>query len=162
MLRLVTPQVRAPLSSIGIRAISSSPKRALFDNAGVPQPPGYITGTVNDAVKLPKPDRYHGSYHWGFERLVTAGLVPLTVWPFVTGSLPPLADFTLGALLIAHCHMGFGSCITDYIPKRRFPKLHPACFYLLGLGSAVGLYGVYKLETEEEGLVGVAKGLWDA
>lgn len=140
----------------------SSPKRSLFDNAGVPQPPGYITGTVNDAVNLPKSDRYHGSYHWGFERLVTIGITPFVVWPFVTGYLPPVADATLGALLIAHCHMGLGCCITDYIPKRRFPKFNPACSYMLGGGSLVALYGLYKMETEDEGLVASAKKLWHA
>lgn len=163
MLKLLTPTARATsLRALPKMASVAVPKRSLFDNAGVPQPPGYIKGTVNDAQPVPKADRFHGSYHWTYERIITVGLVPLTVWPFITGSLPPMADTALGVLLVAHCQSGFGSCITDYIPKRRFPKLHPASFYLLYAGSAVALYGIYRLETEEEGLVGAAKALWEA
>ncbi|GMM49727.1 succinate dehydrogenase membrane anchor subunit [Starmerella bacillaris] len=153
---------QSALPSIGIRSLSATPKRLVFEQFGVKQPPGYIVGTVNDAVKLGKPDKVHGPYHWLFERIDILVFAPLIGYAISAGSLPPILDATMGLFLLAHMHMGFGSCITDYVPKRLFPKLGPLCFFLLGCGTAVSAYGLYKLETEEEGLVGAAKTLWRA
>lgn len=151
--------LKAPLT---LRHFSVIPARRVFEPFGVKQPPGYIVGTVNDAVKLNKPDKLHGPYHWMIERANIIAFVPLVVYALANGSLPPVADAALGALMIAHCHMGFGACITDYVPPRLFPKLNPICFFLLGAGSATALYGVYKLETEDEGVVGAIRTLWKA
>lgn len=56
---------------------------------------------------MPDPDYAHGSYHWSFERIVSAGLIPLTVAPFAAGSLNPVTDSVLCALLVVHSHIGF-------------------------------------------------------
>lgn len=45
-------------------------------------------------------------------RIVAAALIPLTVAPFATGSLHPITDATLCALLIIHSHIGF-----EYAPN---------------------------------------------
>lgn len=149
-----------------LRSAVASPvfiaRRGLFEGYGVPQPPGNIVGTVNDAVPTPAPDAVHGSYHWTFERMVAVGLVPLTVLPVATGTLSPALDALFGGLLIAHCITGFQSCITDYIPTRKFPRGHKVCNWLLYIGSAGALYGVYKIETEEEGITGAVKKIWNA
>ena len=64
-------------------------------------------GTVNDPVEFPPPSRVHGSYHWAFERILSAGLVPLTVASFVTsGTNYPILDGLLGVSLIMHSHIG--------------------------------------------------------
>ena len=64
-------------------------------------------GTVNDPTTFPPPSKSHGSYHWSFERLLAAGLVPLTTAAFVTsGSPAPLLDGLLGVSLIVHSHIG--------------------------------------------------------
>jgi succinate dehydrogenase (ubiquinone) membrane anchor subunit len=64
-------------------------------------------GTVNDPTTFPPSSRSHGSYHWTFERLLSAGLVPLTAAAFVTsGSPTPLLDGLLGISLIVHSHIG--------------------------------------------------------
>lgn len=39
-----------------------------------------LKGTVNDATSFPEVgNRAHGSYHWAFERIVAASLIPLAV-----------------------------------------------------------------------------------
>lgn len=169
MLRLLTarPLLRSsfatPLkASAAIKHFSVFPARRVFEPFGVKQPPGYIVGTVNDAVKLNKPDRLHGPYHWMYERLNIIAFVPLVVYALANGSLPPVADAALGVLMISHCHTGFGACITDYFPPRLFPKISPLFFFMLGAGSATALYGLYKLETEDEGVVGAIRTLWNA
>jgi succinate dehydrogenase (ubiquinone) membrane anchor subunit len=64
-------------------------------------------GTVNDPTTFPPPSRSAGSYHWAFERLLSAGLVPLTVAAFVTsGTNYPVLDGVLGVSLIMHSHIG--------------------------------------------------------
>lgn len=73
----------------------------------LPPLPQKIEGNVNTAVPVPNPDYTHGSYHWSFERIVSAGLVPLTVAPFAAGSLNPVTDSILCALLVLHSHIGF-------------------------------------------------------
>lgn len=35
-----------------------------------------LKGTVNDATDFPEPSKAHGSYHWAFERLLSAALIP--------------------------------------------------------------------------------------
>lgn len=38
---------------------------------------------------------------------MSAGLIPLTVAPFAAGSLNPVTDSVLCALLVVHSHIGF-------------------------------------------------------
>lgn len=143
-------------------AFPSSQKRFLFEGWGVPQPPGNIVGTVNDPVKIPPPSHIHGSYHWTFERIATVGMLPLVVIPMVTGELSPVLDAVLGSLLVVHSTTGMQSVVTDYFPKRKFPKGNKVLMGLLYTGSAAALYGVYQLETEGEGIVGSVKKVWSA
>jgi hypothetical protein len=35
-----------------------------------------LKGTVNDATSFPEANKAHGSYHWAFERLLSAALIP--------------------------------------------------------------------------------------
>jgi succinate dehydrogenase (ubiquinone) membrane anchor subunit len=47
-------------------------------------------------------------------RIVSAGLVPLTIAPFAAGSLNPITDSILCALLVVHSHIGF-----EYVSQTR-------------------------------------------
>ncbi|KAH9979472.1 CybS-domain-containing protein [Lactifluus volemus] len=109
-------------------------------------------GTVNDPTTFPTPSKSHGSYHWTFERLLSAGLVPLTAAAFVTsGSPAPLLDGLLGIGLIVHSHIGFDAILVDYVHKRKFPLLGPLLTWTLRLTSfAVGV-GVYQFNTNDIG-----------
>jgi succinate dehydrogenase (ubiquinone) membrane anchor subunit len=40
-------------------------------------------------------------------RIVSAGLIPLTLAPFAAGSLNPTTDAILCSLLLIHSHIGF-------------------------------------------------------
>lgn len=151
-----------PMAARKVPMIAGTQKRFLFEGWGVPQPPGNIVGTVNDPVKTPPPSPVHGSYHWTFERIITLGLVPLAVLPLATGELTPVFDAVLGGLIVVHSNMGMESVITDYFPKRKFPKGHGVLKGLLYTGSVATLYGVYKLETEGDGIVGSVKKIWTA
>jgi len=105
--------------------------------------PQVIHGTMNDAVPIPPSSPTHGSYHWTFERLVAAGLIPLTVAPFAAGSLSPVADAILCAAIIIHSHIGFQALIIDYIPPKRLPKTRTffqvasTCQYIDGSGGVI-------------------------
>ena len=126
-------------------------------------------GTVNDPTTFPSPSKSHGSYHWSFERLLAAGLVPLTTAAFVTsGSPAPLIDGLLGVSLIVHSHIGvrlfvlsplglilnvrkFDAVLVDYVHKRKFPKLGPLLTWTLRATTlAVGV-GVYQFNTNDIG-----------
>ncbi len=73
-------------------------------------------GSVNDPTPFPPPSKTHGSHHWAFERILSAGLVPLTVAGFVTsGTNYPIIDGLLGVSLVMHSHIGV----------RLFPALIP-------------------------------------
>ncbi|ODV89316.1 hypothetical protein CANCADRAFT_28778 [Tortispora caseinolytica NRRL Y-17796] len=121
-----------------------------------------VHGTVNDAVKIPPPDKSHGSYHWSFERVLAASLVPLAAVPFASGAVSPLLDATLCSLLLVHTHMGFAACITDYFPTREFPKTNRAMFFALYGGTALALYGIYLVETKDVGITETIKKVWTA
>ncbi|KAI5961718.1 SDH4 [Candida margitis] len=127
----------------------------------IPQPPGFIVGTVNDAYVGPKPHKLEGSYHWTLERLVSAGLVPLVLAPMLTGA-STFVDSTLSALLLYHCYAGFQSCIIDYIPKRVYGSWFNYAMYLLTFGTGVAGYGIYEIEKKEGGVSTIISKLWKA
>ncbi|KAI5961198.1 SDH4 [Candida pseudojiufengensis] len=127
----------------------------------IPQPPGFIVGTVNDAYVPPKPHKLEGSYHWTAERLVSIGLVPLTLLPIFTGA-STLVDSTLSALLLYHCYAGFQSCIIDYIPKRVYGDWYNYAMYLLTFGTGVAGYGIYVMEKKDGGIVNIVSKIWKA
>ena len=65
---------------------------------------------MNDATTFPAPNRALGSYHWAFERLLSASLIPLTAAAFVTsGTNYPVLDGLLGIALVIHSHIGVRS-----------------------------------------------------
>lgn len=129
----------------------------------IPQPPGNIVGTVNDAVPVPPAHKTHGSYHWDFEKLVLLGIVPLSVAPsFTGGSLTPVLDATLGSLVLVHAQLGLESCIIDYIPKRVYGSIHNLAIYALYAGTIVGLVGLYEYETNDIGITETIKKVWNA
>lgn len=127
----------------------------------IPQPPGHIVGTVNDAYIAPKPSKTHGSYHWTSERFVSVGLIPLVLTPLFTGT-STLLDSSLSALLLYHVYAGFQSCIIDYIPKRVYGSIHNYAMWLLTFGTGVAGYGLYEIETKEGGLASVLSKVWKA
>ncbi|KZP25857.1 SDHD, membrane anchor subunit of succinate dehydrogenase [Athelia psychrophila] len=122
-----------------------------------------IQGTVNDPTTFPESDRSHGSYHWAFERLLSAGLVPLTAAAFVTsGSNYPILDGILGVSLIMHSHIGFDSILVDYVHKRKFPILGPVSTWGLRTVTVGVLVGVYSFNTNDIGLTELITKVWHA
>lgn len=127
----------------------------------IPQPPGYIVGSVNDAYVPPKATKMEGSLHWTSERLVAIGLVPLVLSPFLTGA-STVVDSTMSAFILYHCYTGFQSCIIDYIPKRVYGSLYNVTMYLLTFGTGVAGYGLYQIESKEGGVSTIVSKLWKA
>ncbi|SCV04687.1 LAMI_0H18272g1_1 [Lachancea mirantina] len=149
--------------SVAKRSFQSTARRSLTIPflSTLPQAPGGVKGNVNDAYVPPPPHKTHGSLHWDFERAVAVCMPPLVGSALASGGdLGTVADSLLCSALFAHLYIGFQSCIIDYIPKRVYGKNYNYAMYLLTLGSIVGAVGVYKLETEEEGLTGVVQKLW--
>lgn len=154
--RFLLPATR-PIVNYGISAAAF--RRPL---GTIPQPPGGIVGTVNDAVVAPPVEKSHGSYHWSFEKLVVLGLVPLAVAPFAGASLSPVLDASFSTLILLHSHLGLESCIVDYIPKRVYGPFHNVAVGALWAGTAVALYGIYELETNDIGLSAAVGKVWNA
>lgn len=124
--------------------------------------PGNIIGTVNDAYKIPLVSPYESNYHWTYERILSVGLVPLTTFPFLMGVDFPYVDTAFCLTVLFHSHCGFKSCIVDYIPERIYGFWHKAACRLLSFGSFVSMYGIYLLETSENGLFDLLSKLWSA
>ncbi|KAI0249401.1 mitochondrial inner membrane protein [Lactifluus subvellereus] len=137
-------------------------RRSTSNFAYVPGGPIY-KGTVNDPTTFPSPSKSHGSYHWSFERLLSAGLVPLTAAAFATsGSPAPLLDGLLGVGLIVHSHIGFDTVLVDYVHKRKFPMLGPLLTWTLRLTSVAVGVGVYQFNTNDIGLTEFIRRVWTA
>lgn len=147
---------RSPLGLL--RATSVLPSRALLLKPNfskfkkIEQPPGHIVGTVNDAYKIPLVSFYEGSFHWTYERILAIGLIPMTLVPILFHVEAPLFDTAFCLTVLFHAHSGLKSCIIDYIPERVYGIWHKAASRLLSLGSFVSMYGIYVLETTENGL----------
>lgn len=130
--------------------------RSLTKNADVP------THLVNDPAPVPTPSPSHGSYHWTFDRLLAAGLVPLTVAPFAAGSLNPVLDATLCGAILVHSHTGFQNILIDYIPNGRFPKARKFSMWALNAATVLVGIGLYEFETNDVGLTEAVKRVWKA
>ncbi|EFY86474.1 succinate dehydrogenase cytochrome b small subunit precursor [Metarhizium acridum CQMa 102] len=139
-------------------AFHSSSKKAAI----LPPGPQRIEGGVNDPAPIPPPSAAHGSYHWTFERLLAAGLVPLTIAPFASGSLNPTMDAVLCSAVLIHSHIGFQSVIIDYIPKRRYPGLRKLFWWGLNAATVVVGVGLYEFETNDVGVTEAIKRVWKA
>ncbi|KAL2180141.1 CybS-domain-containing protein [Thermothelomyces heterothallicus CBS 202.75] len=128
----------------------------------LPPLPQRVEGTVNDAAPVPEPSPSHGSYHWTFDRLVAASLVPLTVAPFAAGSLNPTLDAILCATILIHSHTGFQNIIIDYVPKYRVPRARKLFMWGLNAATAVVGLALYEFETTDVGITETIKRIWTA
>jgi len=117
---------------------------------------------ANDAAPVPTPNPSHGSYHWTFERLISAGLIPLTIAPFAAGSLNPITDAVLCATVLIHSHIGFDALITDYVPVKRLPKSKVVFDWGLRLATVVVGVGLYEFETNDVGVTEAIRRIWTA
>ncbi|GAA5838892.1 hypothetical protein JCM11251_003729 [Rhodosporidiobolus azoricus] len=119
----------------------------------------HVEGTVNDPTPFPTPNKAHGSYHWTFERLLSASLVPL-IGATAVSSANPVIDGVLCTALVAHSHMGFDQILTDYLHPRKFPVLGNIATWVLRLATVGVLVGVYQFETNDIGLTELIKKAW--
>ncbi|KAH8723227.1 CybS-domain-containing protein [Phaeosphaeriaceae sp. PMI808] len=147
-------------------AIPTSTRIAAFHatqrNQILPPLPQKIVGTANEPVPVPDPSYTHGSYHWSFERVISAGLIPLTIAPFAAGSLNPVTDSILCALLVLHSHIGFESCIIDYFPTARVPLVRNIAMWALRLATITLGVALYSFETNDVGITEAVARLWHA
>ncbi|KDQ58287.1 hypothetical protein JAAARDRAFT_35097 [Jaapia argillacea MUCL 33604] len=122
-----------------------------------------IRGTVNDPTTFPTPSKSHGSYHWAFERLLSAGLIPLTGAAFaVSPTAYPLIDGLLAVSLVVHSHIGFDSVLVDYLHKRKFPIIGPVASWSLKFATIGTLVGLYQFNTQDIGLTELIVKVWTA
>ncbi|KAI9753850.1 MAG: hypothetical protein M4579_004978 [Chaenotheca gracillima] len=140
-----------------IAAFHASGRKSLL-----PPGPQHIDGTVNDPAIPPQPSPTHGSYHWTFERLVAAALIPLTIAPFAAGTLHPITDAVLCGTILIHSHIGFQSIIIDYIPTKRLPKTRTLFWWGLRAATLVVGVGLYEFETNDVGMTEAVKRIWTA
>lgn len=154
------PTIGRNLGLHPIRPLSLKPDWSKYKK--IEQPPGHIVGTVNDAYKIPLVSPYESNYHWTYERMVAIGLIPMTAVPFALGVDFPYLDAAFCLTLLFHIHSGFKSCIIDYIPERVYGVWHRIACRLLALGSFVSMYGIYLIETTENGLFELITRIWGA
>jgi len=122
-----------------------------------------LKGTVNEPTTFPPSSKTHGSYHWAFERLLSASLVPLTVAAAVSsGSQYSLIDGLLGISLVMHSHIGFENIRIDYIHARKFPLLGPITKWAIRGLTTGAVFGIYQLNTNDIGLCELIAKLWHA
>ncbi|KIP07430.1 hypothetical protein PHLGIDRAFT_105644 [Phlebiopsis gigantea 11061_1 CR5-6] len=159
---LVNRNIASAVVGKSLRPLAVQVRKSHSDAAYVPGGPIY-KGTVNDPTTFPPPSRIHGSYHWAFERLLSAALVPMTAATFVTsGTNYPLLDGILGISLIVHSHIGFDCVLADYLHKRKFPVLGPASSWALRAATVGALVGVYQFNTNDIGLTELIAKVWTA
>ncbi|TAQ90753.1 hypothetical protein B7494_g921 [Chlorociboria aeruginascens] len=147
--------IRTPPAQVA--AFHASGRRAIL-----PPLPQVIEGTANDPAPIPPTNPSHGSYHWTFERLLSASLIPLTIAPFAAGSLNPVTDALLCGVIIIHSHIGFESIIIDYVPRKRIPKTRAAFDWGLKAATVMVAVGLYEFETNDVGLTEAIKRVWTA
>ncbi|KAI9638507.1 CybS-domain-containing protein [Dioszegia hungarica] len=175
---LFRPTTSALRAGLGFRGIHSSRVLAVQasrprldatidanETAGFKYTPGgpILKGTVNDATSFPAPNAAHGSYHWAFERVLSASLIPVMGAAAVsTGSAYPIIDGVLAVSLIIHSHIGFDSIVVDYLHPRKFPVIGPMATWALRGLTGLAVWGVYEFNTNDVGLTELVARLWRA
>ncbi|KAI6008716.1 mitochondrial inner membrane protein [Pisolithus orientalis] len=161
--------LRAPLSktfasTAGFRVLRSPQVRHAASASAQYVPGGPIyKGTVNDPTTFPPPSKMHGSYHWSFERLLAASLVPMTAAAFVTSvSSYPVFDGLFGIGLVMHSHIGFDCMLVDYLHPRKFPFLGNFMRWTLRTMTLGVLVGIYQFNTNDIGLTELIAKAWKA
>ncbi len=102
----------------------------------------------------------HGSQHWSFERLISIGVFGLI--GAAVACPHKMIDFALGFVVPLHCHIGFGSILTDYLHPRKFPVVGRFSKGLLYAATGLSMYGLYRYNTEDVGITEGVKKLWHA
>ena len=106
------------LKSQPLQFASIAPRIASFHTTArrdiLPPGPQVIEGGVNDPAPVPRASPTHGSYHWTFERLLSVGLIPLTIAPFAAGALNPITDAVFVAAILIHSHIGFQYVVYNF------------------------------------------------
>lgn len=92
-----------------------------------------------------------GAFHWNMERGAAIALIPLMSTQMIYGA-HPVVDGLLGVVLPYHIHMGLDSCITDYVPKRVYPRLHKAANWTLFGTTGLVMWGCYEFNTNDIGI----------
>jgi hypothetical protein len=106
-------------------------------------------------------DRFHGSYHWIYERTLSVLSLLTLSCGAVAGPSPGL-DLALATIVPLHCHIGFGAIIEDYLPKRKFNRVNSfARWGLIGL-TGLTIYGAYRFNTENIGISEAIATWWRA
>ncbi|KAL2054198.1 hypothetical protein ABVK25_005339 [Lepraria finkii] len=150
-LRIIQP------TALRVAGFHASSRRLIL-----PAGPQVIDGTANDPAPVPEPSPTHGSYHWAFERLISAALIPLTIAPFAAGTLNPITDAILCATILIHSHIGFQALIIDYLPNKRVPKTRALFWWGLRAATLTVGLGLYEFETNDVGLTEAVKRIWTA
>ena len=86
----------------------------------------------------------------------------MTIAPFAAGSLNPITDGILCALLVVHSHIGFESCIIDYFPRARVPLVRTISMWALRIGTVTLGLALYSFETNDVGITEAVTRLWHA
>ncbi|KAI8393965.1 CybS-domain-containing protein [Radiomyces spectabilis] len=120
-----------------------------------------VASRANAAASTQTVDRLHGSYHWDFERAVSAAMVPLIASQFAFGA-SPVTDTLLGVVLPIHIHIGFDACITDYFNQRKAPVIGRLMTATLYAATAGVLVGCYQINTHDVGMTEMVSRLWTA
>lgn len=102
----------------------------------------------------------HGSYHWVYERALSVATLGVVGAAFIVPGKS--VDMALGVLLPLHSHIGFGAIITDYLPKRKFPRVYLVARTLLYVGTTGVLFGLYQYNTTDVGICEGVRSLWQA
>ncbi|KAL9544176.1 hypothetical protein MBANPS3_007754 [Mucor bainieri] len=102
-------------------------------------------------VEEPQEGYAYGAHHWNMERGSAITLIPLVSTQLIYGA-HPIVDGLLGVVLPYHIYMGFDSCITDYIPKRVYPRLHKAANWTLTGTTGLVMWGCYEFNTNDIGI----------
>ncbi|CCA70522.1 related to succinate dehydrogenase [ubiquinone] cytochrome b small subunit, mitochondrial precursor [Serendipita indica DSM 11827] len=167
--RALLAQNRQLLRSQFTPIVGGRARWAATSSSGTPPESVYVPGgpvykgSVNDPTPFPTPSKAHGSHHWAFERLLAAGLVPLTGVAFVTsGSHYPVLDGVLALSLIVHSHIGFDSVVVDYLDTRKKPVIGQVAKWGLRAATTAALVGVYQFNTNDIGLTELIAKVWTA
>ncbi|CAH8474472.1 hypothetical protein MS3_00001777 [Schistosoma haematobium] len=99
------------------------------------------------------------SYHWTFERILAASMLPL--YPVALYMDTPMMNFIVVTAVSMHSYWGFDGVIKDYAFERRYgPALMPILRTLWKVMAGCGYAGLLYFNFNDIGFISAVKKLW--
>lgn len=115
-------------------------------------------------LRTPQLKYLEHDYQREYAKVLGYSLLPLALSPICCSVIgipfPPVLDYALGTTILGYVQYHALNAIGKFIPKACMPRYNLFARYTLYITTTFGLYGLYLLETQDNGVIHLIKKPW--